>query len=411
MKKFMNARHAFAVGVALLTLVAIMPAATSKEPGPSSSFPQGATFTTLLTAPLTTVGLAGGKDGKLYTAGRNSGSNLCPVWRIDPGSPSLVEVGHIPAAPSGDCIANGLALNTAGDLFVAEAASGRVYKLTPDPVSPPMATVFGTSVPGEPGALAIAFDKQGNLWVTEGNVAPVSPIQGRVWKIPPTGGQRVEQFRVPPLLNTQSVGQDVRRTFGLINPPNPPSFTSGGLSVATGIAFNQHGDLLISDLIRKAIWKVEFNPDGSLKSPRGCDTTYHPNTLCLSNVFIQHPLLGAQIALDRAGNIWSGVPDRNAIAVVTTCGNVEEIFRNPVNILTRLRNASDLPADDTHILEFPNSPVLLDKRFCVSNFDADVQDNSPNTVGELDAAAGPPMGKISCMDQDLYIPGIPLPVQ
>ena len=31
MKKFMNARHAFAVGVALFTVVAIMPAATSRH--------------------------------------------------------------------------------------------------------------------------------------------------------------------------------------------------------------------------------------------------------------------------------------------------------------------------------------------------------------------------------------------
>jgi hypothetical protein len=205
-------------------------------------------------------------------------------------------------------------------------------------------------------------------------------------------------------LNTQSVGQDVRRTVGLVN---PPGFTSAGLSVATGIAFNQNGDLLISDLSRKAIWKVEFNPDGSLKSPIGCDTTYHPKTLCLSNVFIQHPLLGAQIALDTFGNIWSGVPDRNAIAVVTTCGNVEEIFRNPVNSFHR-RNAAD--TDNTRILEFPNSPVLLDKRFCVSNFDEDIQDNSPNIAGELNPIAGP-RGKISCMDQDLYVPGIPLPVK
>jgi hypothetical protein len=402
MKKFINARHAFAVGVALFTLVAIMPAATSKAHGGPSSCSQGpATFTTLLKFPLPTVGLAGGSDGKLYTAGRTIGGNPCPVWRIDPGSPSLVEVGQIPAASTGRCIANGL--DTAGDLFVAEADSGHVYKLTPNETPPlPMAIVFGNSGAGGPGALAIAFDKHGSLWVTEG---VVSPIQGRVWKIiPPTGGVKVEQFRIPPLLNTQSVGQDVRRTVGLVN---PPGFTSAGLSVATGIAFNQNGDLLISDLSRKAIWKVEFNPDGSLKSPIGCDTTYHPKTLCLSNVFIQHPLLGAQIALDTFGNIWSGVPDRNAIAVVTTCGNVEEIFRNPVNSFHR-RNAAD--TDNTRILEFPNSPVLLDKRFCVSNFDEDIQDNSPNIAGELNPIAGP-RGKISCMDQDLYVPGIPLPVK
>jgi sugar lactone lactonase YvrE len=298
------------------------------------------------------------------------------------------------------CIASGLALDAAGNIFVAEGASGQVYKLIPGPPGT-MATPFGTNTFREPGALAIAFDKHGDLWVTEGNVAP---IQGRVWKIPSGGGvDKAEQFRIPPLLNTQSVGQDVRRTVGLVT---PPGFTNAGLSVATGIAFNQNGDLFISDLSRKAIWKVEFNPDRSLKSLIDCDKTYHPNTLCLSNLFIQHPLLGAQIALDVAGNIWSGVPDRNAIAVVTTCGNVEEIFRNPVNSFQR-RNSD---TDNTLILEFPNSPVLLDKQFCVSNFDQDIQDNSPNSAGELNPLTGP-MGKISCMDQVLSIPGMPLPVQ
>jgi len=91
---------------------------------------------------------------------------------------------------------------------------------------------------------------------------------------------------------------------------------------------------------------------------------------------------------------------------------VIEIFRNPV--VAGLRNSADaLPTAEAnrHILEFPTSPFLSGKRFCVSQSDGDRRDNSPRAAGEIDAGgAVGRRGKISCMDQDLAIPGLPLPV-
>lgn len=371
----------------------------------ASPFPHDATFTTLITASLPTFGLAGDRAGRLYVSARS----LQPgapglIWRVDPRNPSLVLVGTVPAASGAVTSSlNGLALDAAGDVFVAEGVSGRVFKLTPDAASPPSASVFGT---GLPGSLTIAFDRSGALWVTDGVTN-----QGRVWRVPPTGGAGVEVFRIPPLTNDLGVGRGVTRSP--VGPGLPPTV---GLSVATGLAFEPDGDLLVSDLARGAIWKVEFNRDGSLKSPTGCDETYTaPNTLCLSNVLIAHPLITAagQIALDRAGNIWVSVVDRNAIAVVTTDGRVQEIFRNPVDPTTGRRNSADASVGNDHILEFPTVPVLIGDRFYVANLDSDVQDNSPNSGGELSGeagAAGPLRGKISCMDQDLLIPGMRLPV-
>ena len=132
-----------------------------------------------------------------------------------------------------------------------------------------------------------------------------------------------------------------------------------------------------------------------------CDTTFSANTLCLSNVFVQHPLLeGADgIALDKKGNIWADANERNAVVVVSNTGQVTEIFRNPVQ--SGLRN--DGP------LEFPTSPFLLGKQFCTSNSDGNRRDNSPNTAGEI-SPTGPNVGKISCMDEELKVPGLPLPV-
>jgi len=47
--------------------------------------------------------------------------------------------------------------------------------------------------------------------------------------------------------------------------------------------------------------------------------------------------------------------------------------------------------------------------------DGDRRDNSPRSAGEINAGAaqdGPtPLGKISCMNQELTIPGLPLPIR
>ena len=60
----------------------------------------------------------------------------------------------------------------------------------------------------------------------------------------------------------------------------------------------------------------------------------HANTLCLSNIFVAHPILegGDGIALDRVGNIWVDANERNAVAFVTRHGKVFEVFRNPVEL-------------------------------------------------------------------------------
>ena len=64
--------------------------------------------------------------------------------------------------------------------------------LRPTPATPPTAEVYATDVPGSNG---VAWDRRGDLWVTDGGTA-----QGRVWRI---GRDRVpvEMFRIQPLAN------------------------------------------------------------------------------------------------------------------------------------------------------------------------------------------------------------------
>jgi sugar lactone lactonase YvrE len=387
-------------------------------------FPKDATFTTLITTPRAIEGLTGDNHRNLYTGG--SGAPPCPVWQINLQNPSLTPVGFVVPA-SGNCGFAGIALDEARNIYVADGAAATIYFFNPSVKNPPIAAVFASGVPGTNG---LAFDRRGNLWTGDGTTG-----QGRVWKITSPGANCTstpampdiinceEVFRIQPMSNEVNldasgvggVGRDVRTLPpGTITVTPTTRNAANALGsqplVANGLAFNKKGDLFNIDTARGALWKVEFDQHGNLKSPTGCDTTFTANTLCLSNVFVAHPILegGDGIALDREGNIWVDANERNAVAIVTRYGKVFEVFRNPVNS-DGLRNSADTAVGNTHILEFPTSPFLTGKLFCTANADNNRRDNSPNTAGEIQPAS-PAIGKISCMDQELKIPGLRLPI-
>jgi sugar lactone lactonase YvrE len=379
---------------------------------------QAPTFTTVFKAPLVIEGLAADRAGNLYAAGRQG--NPCPVWRVPSSGGDAVIVGNLPPP----CSPNGVAFNANGDLFVADGATetngttgDKIYRFTPNALAPPTATLFASGVPGANG---LAFDRRGNLWVSDGTTG-----QGRVWSVTPQGTV-TEVFRVQPLANlvntvvstpdggvptlTGGVGRDVRAlppgTLTITDSTRVAANTAGSVAlVANGLAFDLDGNLLISDTARGAIWKVSFDRhSGGLLSPVGCDTTFTPNTLCLNNIFVQHALLEGLdgMALDQAGNVWGAVNERNSIVVVTCAGKVFEIIRNPPDATTRLRNGGPL--------EFPTSPFLAGRKLCITQSDTARRDNFPNGAGEV----GPPsplLAKLSCLDQQVFFPGLPLPVR
>jgi DNA-binding beta-propeller fold protein YncE len=255
---------------------------------------------------------------------------------------------------------------------------------------------------GVPGANGLAFDADGNLWVSDGTTG-----QGRVWRITPAGVV-TEKFRIQPMRNSTALGGRIpgggtgrqARTF----PPGALDNTGGGQDlVANGLAFDDRGNLFVADTARGAIWRVEFDVHGNVRSRMGCDVTFTSNTLCLENVFAAHPLLEGVdgIALDRKGNVWGAANERNAVVVVTARARVVEIFRNAPDQAAGLRNAGPL--------EFPTSPFLDRRILCLANSDGNRRDNSPPTAGEV-GGTGQPRGKIVCMDQILPVEGIPLPI-
>lgn len=388
-----------------IAIVALCAAAVAL-PAFADELPQNATFTTLVVTPLAIEGLTGDAQGNLYTTGRAASPMPCPVWKIDASNPTLVQVGAIPNSP-GACNPSGITFDEYGNLYVADAnMGGVVWQLTrnTDGTFNSPATPFASGVPGTNG---IAFDRDGNLWTGDGTTS-----QGRVWRIASTGGicepsfaGCEEVFRIQPMANSKGVGREART---LQPPPGQPNAQN---LVANGVAFDEAGNLYVADTARGAIWKVRFDAHGALRSRTGCDSTFTANTLCLENILVAHPLLEGSdgIALDRAGNIWADANERNAIIVVERDGRVTEVFRNPVNS-AGLRNSADPALGNNHILELPTSPLLLGKRFCTANSDGNRRDNSPNSAGEV-SPSGAAKGKISCMDQALKIPGMPLPVR
>jgi sugar lactone lactonase YvrE len=356
--------------------------------------------------PLAIEGLTNDSRGNLYTPGRTPGAGLpCPVWRVNIASPSLVLVGNIPApSPTGQCSPSGLAFDRAGKLFVTE--TDKIYSFVPNQSAPPIATLFASGVPGTNG---LAFDRDGNLWTGDGTTG-----QGRVWKIS-TAGVVTEMFRVQPMSNEVNlvggvggIGRDVRSL-----PPGTITVTPSSRNaantlgsqplVANGLQFTKHGDLLIADTARGAIWKVQFD-HGVVSSRTGCDTTFTTNTLCLENVLVAHPLLEGidGFVLDRDDNIWADPNERNAVVFVSDKGEVTEVFRNEPDPVSLLRNGGPL--------ETPTSPALADRTLCTANSDGNRRDNFPNTAGEINPA-GPNRGKISCMDEQVHTRGASLPVR
>ena len=376
-------RRTVVLSVTAALSLALLSGASAGEPGALS---RPAVFETVFASPVGIEGLTSDRQGNLYAPGR--GADPCPVYRVPSTGGTAAVVGTIPAP----CNPAGLAFDHAGRLFVANGET--VVSFVPDAANPPSATVFTRGVPGANG---LAFDRHGALWISDGGTG-----QGRVWRAG-TDGVAAEMFRVQPMVSDVNVvngvggvGRDVR---GL--PPGSVTITPNGRTaadtagsqhiVANGLAFTADGALLVADTARGAIWRVPMDRSGQPRAAVGCDTTFLPDTLCLDDLDVQHPYLEGidGIVLDRAGNVWSAVNERNAIVVARRDGRVVEYLRNAPDATTKLRN--------TGPLEFPTSPVVLaDGRVCVTQSDGSRRDNFPNTGGEA-SPTGAVRGKISCV--------------
>ena len=249
----------------------------------------------------------------------------CPIVRVPASGGPAATVGQLPAP----CSPAGLAFDRSGDLFVADG--DEILRLRPSASSPPTATVFATGVRAPTASRSTARRPVGVRRRDGPGPGVADRDDGAARGIPrPADGQRRQlvarrRRRWPrPALGAAGDGDghaDGRQAANTLGPSL--SWPTGSPSTATARCSRRHRAR------RNLAGRVR--PPGHLRSPTGCDTTFTANTLCLHNVFVQHPALeGADgIALDREGN------DRRRQRAQRGCGGdgtrrVVELFRNPL---------------------------------------------------------------------------------
>ncbi|MBI2127410.1 MAG: SMP-30/gluconolactonase/LRE family protein [Thaumarchaeota archaeon] len=320
--------------------------------------PRGDINLTAASKALSSEGIAADKQGRLYLADRITAGE---VYMVDPKDPKLVTVAKIPRmeAISRDgrksmVIPNvlGMTFDKQGSLYIAVGGLpgqdpakpvGFILKVPADKLSatnPGEAEVWASGVPGANG---IAFDKNGNLYVSNFG-------GGTIYMVPSTGGE----------------GKVIAEK--LVSP--------------NGLAFDRNGILYAANTRNGSIWRIELNPDGSVKT---------------TSEYVKDPkLIGCDgLQIDSAGNIWVVANARNALVAVTPDKNVIDVAKN----------------DNNGPLEAPASLVIVGKTVYAVNADFELTPaafdrtskepgNSPRLAG-----AGPSIVKV-----EIGIEGLPVPI-
>jgi sugar lactone lactonase YvrE len=217
----------------LLASMAILLAGCAK-PAPAPSTAASATLLTTIGDSSTVIESVALHDGKLYTT-----SWAGAVYEIDPAAPTPKVVAQLPL-PKG-CGYLGEVMDSVGDLLVACADSGTVYRVAHDRLGaadfdPKKDTKVFITGAGHANGLTIARD--GHVWISGGDV-------DAMYHTGPQGGKAVvfaEHF----------------------SPLSPDTTIPVRGYVTNGAAEDSHGNIYTMNTGTGTIWRLEMLPDHKL---------------------------------------------------------------------------------------------------------------------------------------------------
>jgi sugar lactone lactonase YvrE len=271
--------------------------------GPIADFPSFIPFA----GTAKTGDVAVDKVGNVYVNVTQSNGSVA-IWEFSPAGEGPFVVANI-----GWGVAYGLAVDADGDIYAAITGTNRgVYR-----VDRHGNVVLLPGTDNIVAANAMAFDKRGNLFVTESSSASG---QGGIWRIPREG-------------EAELMLRDVLLTG--TDPNNPIG--------ANGIAY-YHGDLYVVNCDKGFIVRIPVHPDGGLGQPDIWTVLEEvTDSLLAGSPF---PIKGDGIALDVHGNVYVAMVTRLAVVRI----NVEDMSQETIAVFDFNPNASLFAP-----LDMPNS--------------------------------------------------------
>lgn len=200
----------------------------------------------------------------------------------------------------------GVAIDTAGNLYISDSNNQRVRKVGTNGI---ITTFAGNGPGGNVGngiaatnatlgsPLGLAFDVSGNLYIADYGAS-------RIWMVNTNG------------IITTVAGNGNRSYSG-----DGGSATNAGLRFPIGLAFDTCGNLYIADAGNNRIRMV--NANGIINTVAGNGTnTYSGDGGASTNASLSNP---AGLALDSSGNLYIADELNNRIRVVTTNGIISTL--------------------------------------------------------------------------------------